>query len=434
MSVATPGNLAGWCELHRSYGSLPLKEVFAPAIALAEDGFPIIRFNVAQIARAAELLAGEPFFETWHTTYGCGGNARPGAILRQPDLAATYRAIAEHGVKYLTHGPLGAAIVETLAALGGCLTRADLAAVAPEWQEPIAQKFHDVVVHTLPPPCEGFQFLLTLRLLDGIPADASAPYSVENLDRMWRAIRLAAGARIAHNNPTPDMFATLMSEASVEQLRARLDDPAPIEGPTEQFIAPPPDEDPKNPDRGHTTSMSVADREGNVVCITQSLGGLFGSGVVVPGTGVALNNFLYWGEVDTRGTNPLIPGRRLAYPMAPSISTRDGKPVLALGTPGSYGICQTQTQALIQHIVFGLPPQDAIEAPRARLWDGREVHAERRIDASVLEALRARGHDVVAIEDFSATCGGMQAIAIDPETGAMTGAADPRRDGYVAVP
>ena len=138
-------------------------------------------------------------------------------------------------------------------------------------------------------------------------------------------------------------------------------DGEPIEGPTEQFVG---------TMQQHTTSFSVADGDGNVVCITQSLGAKFGCGVVVPGYGVCLNNFLYWGEVDLRGPNALRPGGPLALPMAPSIATRNGRPVLALGTPGSYGICQTQPQALVQHVDFGLGIQDAIEAPRARLWDG----------------------------------------------------------------
>ncbi|HEY0418606.1 MAG TPA: gamma-glutamyltransferase, partial [Acetobacteraceae bacterium] len=167
---------------------------------------------------------------------------------------------------------------------------------------------------------------------------------------------------------------------------------------------------------------------------TQSLGALFGCGVVIPGTGVCMNNFLYWGEVDPRGTNPLLPGGPLALPTAPSIATRAGKLVLALGTPGSYGICQTQPQAMVQYMDYGLPLQDAIEAPRARLLDGREVQAEGRIGAATLEALRARGHDITAAADWTMLVGGMQAIAIDPESGAMTGAADPRRDGYVATP
>jgi gamma-glutamyltranspeptidase/glutathione hydrolase len=116
------------------------------------------------------------------------------------------------------------------------------------------------------------------------------------------------------------------------------------------------------------------------------------------------------------------------------VALRDGKPVLALGTPGSYGISQTQAQTLVQHIDFGLSLQAAIEAPRARLWDGRRAQAEARIGADTLEALRARGHDVEALGDWTMLVGGLHGIAIEPGTGVMHGGADPRRDGVVAVP
>jgi gamma-glutamyltranspeptidase/glutathione hydrolase len=246
---------------------------------------------------------------------------------------------------------------------------------------------------------------------------------------MYRAIRLAAGARIANNNPPAERLAELMSAASVDALRVRLRDGKPVEGPTEQWLRPS-----GTPAAGrHTTSLSVADRHGNVVCVTQSLGAKFGCGVVVPGFGVCLNNFLYWGEVDLRGTNPLKPGAPLALPTAPSIATRDGKPVLSLGTPGSYGICQTQPQALVQHVDFGLGMQDAIDAPRARLWDGRRVQVESRVAAEVIAALRARGHAVEATTAWTTSVGGMHGIAINPATGVMTGGCDPRRDGFVAA-
>jgi gamma-glutamyltranspeptidase/glutathione hydrolase len=177
----------------------------------------------------------------------------------------------------------------------------------------------------------------------------------------------------------------------------------------------------------------VADRDGNVVCITQSLGAKFGSGIVVPGHGVCLNNFLYWGEVDPRGPNGMRPGGPLALPMAPTISTRGDRPVLALGTPGSYGICQTQAQAFVQHVDYGLRLQDAIEAPRARLFDGDVVHLESRIEPGVIEQLRGRGHAVEPVAGWTQAVGGMQGIAIDPEAGVMVGGCDPRRDGFVAA-
>ena len=157
---------------------------------------------------------------------------------------------------------------------------------------------------------------------------------------------------------------------------------------------------------------------------------MYGNGMIVPGTGVCLNNGLYWGELDPRSPNHLIPGGALMSSVSPSLSTRNGVPVLTLGTPGSYGIAQTQTQALVHHIDFGLGLQDAIEAPRARLWDGRRVQAENRINANVLDALQARGHEVEAPAAWTVAVGGMQGISIVPETGAMIGGADPRREGY----
>jgi gamma-glutamyltranspeptidase/glutathione hydrolase len=128
------------------------------------------------------------------------------------------------------------------------------------------------------------------------------------------------------------------------------------------------------------------------------------------------------------------PGDALPVTMAPSLATRSNRPVLALGTPGSYGIPQTQAQAFVQYVEFGLPLQQAIEAPRARLWDGRFIQAENRIAPETIAELKGRGHEIEILDTgWTMLCGGMQAIALDPETGVMTGAADPRRDGYVVA-
>jgi len=431
-ATGTPGNLAGWCELVRAYGRKTPKDVFAPAIELARDGFPLIEFNVEAISEcSAELKAHDAFYADWVRTYTDGkGHVAAGFVLKQADLARTFEAIAETGPSYLHGGPLGRALVAHVQKLGGCLTLGDLEAVQPTWQDPVAATYRDMTVHTLPPPCEGFQYLLTLRILDGFDLGHLERNGVDHLDIVFRAIRLAAGARIANNKPSPETLAALLGEERVEGLRRRVRDGHPIEGPTEQWI----DQPPYAVDRGHTTSMSIADHDGNVVCITQSLGAKFGCGIVVPDHGVCLNNFLYWGEVNPKGTNFLRPGQSLALPTAPSIVTSDGRPVLALGTPGSYGICQTQSQAMVQYVDFGLPLQAAIEAPRARLLDGRHVIVESRIDETTMTALRARGHAVEIGKPWTMTVGGIQGVAIDPVTGALTGGADPRRDGYVATP
>jgi gamma-glutamyltranspeptidase / glutathione hydrolase len=431
LSVGLPGNLGGWAELSRAHGRKSLAQALAPAIGLATDGFPLVEFNVAEMNEHAPQIERHAAFhaEFARTYMGGASQVAVGRVLKQPDLAGTLKRIAADGPEALYGGALGRAIVSHLETLGGCITLGDLEAFAPRWREPITAAYRGRVVNVPPPPCEGFQFLLTLRVLERFDLARLERNGVDHLDTVYRAIRLAAGVRISGNNPPLAKLDQLLGDDTVDKLAQRVRDGQPIAGPTEQWMEPPAGgEDP-----GHTTSFSIADGEGNLVCVTQSLGSPFGSGVVVPGTGICLNNFLYWAEVMPKSPNRTRPGAELPICMSPSISTVDGKPVLALGTPGSYGILQTQAQALVQYVDFGLSLQAAIEEPRARLWDGRQVHVEGRLPTVTIDALRRRGHDIQAIAPWTMRVGGMQAIAVDPKTGVKTGAADPRRDGYAVA-
>ena len=425
--VGAPGNLGGWCEMVSTYGTKKLPELFAPAIKLARDGFALIEFNVEEIGGSvnAELKGRPELYPEWSRVYLegiAGGKPKLGAVLRQPDLAKTLEALAYEGPGLMFGGALGKKLVDRLKELGGVLTMDDLAEAKAVWVDPISVDYRGRTVHVPPPPCEAFQYLLTLRILEGFDLKSMPRDGVEHVDTVLRAIRIAAGVRILAGIPSPQKLAELLSEGHVESLRARVRDRKPVTGPTEQWT----------PDiaEGHTTSFSIGDSEGNMVCVTQSLGSVFGSGVVVPGTGLCLNNFLYWADVNPASPNRVKPGEQLPMCMAPSISTVDGAPVLALGTPGSYGILQTQPQAMVQHVDFGLPLQQAIEAPRARLTDGRAVLLESRVEAQVHAELRQRGHDLTSGPDWTMKVGGMQGVAIDPETGVFTGGCDPRRDGY----
>jgi gamma-glutamyltranspeptidase/glutathione hydrolase len=432
LAVGTPGNLSGWAELVRAHGKKPLKDALQPAIGLARDGFALAEFGVAEFNENIPMLRAQTALYSDFANNYTGGAASValGHIVRQPDLARTLEALASEGPAHLYGGALGETIVAHLAKLGGCLTLSDLQAVKPVWKEPLTASYRGLTVNTLPPSSEAFQFLLTLRILDGFDLARLERNGVEHLDTVWRAIRLAAGERIAHNFPTAATLDHLLSDASVERLRVRVRDGKPIDGPTEQWTPPPAGAGQKE---HHTTSFSIADRDGNVVCVTQSLGSPFGSGVVVPGTGLCLNNFLYWADINPASPNRTKPGSALPVCMAPTVSLRDGKPVLALGTPGSYGILQTQVQALVQHLDFGSPLQEAIEQPRARLWDGRLVEPESRLEPAVLDALAGRGHTIQRGGAWTMRVGGIQGVAIDPATGLMTGGCDPRRDGYVAT-
>ncbi len=425
-----PGSLAGWCKLLEAYGTKSRAEVFAPTIELARVGFPLTGLFGSSLNQSGKLCMENP---EWVRVYTDGrGGAPADGILCQPELADTFEAIATDGPAYLHGGDLGRKMAAHLQETGGFIDMADLEAVDPIWRDPLAVDYRGLRIHTLPPPAESFQVLQTLRILEAFDLAAMDHNGADHLDTVFRAIRLAAGQRIAHNNRPIESIETLLADDAVAALRQRAGDGKPISGPTEKFDDAPDSVRAKK--RENTTSFSAADAEGNMVCMTQSLGSVYGSGVVIPGTGVCMNNFLNWGDLNPDSPNLLRAGQQWGMCLAPTISLDREEPVLALGAPGSYGILQTQVQALVHHLDFELALQEAIESPRARLWNGAKVEVESRIEPAVMEELRQRGHDAQPVDTFSDKVGGMHAVRRDAESGALTGAADPRRDGYAAAP
>jgi gamma-glutamyltranspeptidase/glutathione hydrolase len=178
-----------------------------------------------------------------------------------------------------------------------------------------------------------------------------------------------------------------------------------------------------------TTHFNVVDSEGNAVSCTQSLGG-FGCGVVVPGTGILLNDFLYWFDLDADSPNVVGPHKKNEMCLSPGMIWKDDKVFACIGTPGSYGIMETTPQFMANMMDFGMSVQAAIEAPRVRPQEGTRVIAEGRIAPEVLDGVAKRGHLIDRQPDFSMAFGGSQGIMVDPDNGMLTGGADPRRDGY----
>jgi gamma-glutamyltranspeptidase/glutathione hydrolase len=429
-SVGPPGNLAGWLTLLDTYGSWSRDQVFADAIELARDGFPTTEGNVEMIRSKVQSGIVRDFVGWSDIFLDADEVPEPGWILRQPDLARTYEAIISDGADYLYRGSLGDALIQEIEDLGGALSRDDLASVEPRWIDPVSVPYRDLEVFTVPPPAEGFQMLLALGLLENKDLAELDPNGPEHLDAVIRATRISAVQRLRLANAPREVIEELVGQESLGRLRALWSDSSSVNSPTEKYDSSPPISEMPDRRREHTTSFSIADASGNMICLTQSLGAAFGSGIVVRGYGVTTNNFLYWGDLDPESPNHLYPGAPLSLPIAPTVSLRNGIPTLALGTPGSYGICQTQTQALLQHVDFGLDIQRAIEAPRMRVMDGSTVHVESRVAPIVIEALCSRGHGAVATDPWTMLVGGMQGVACDPHTGGMQGGADPRRDGY----
>ncbi|MCH7989609.1 MAG: gamma-glutamyltransferase [Planctomycetes bacterium] len=426
-----PGCVAGWFEALSKQGTKSAAEVFAPAVRLAEDGFPLHPFNVH-------------FFETALCRLNEAGKAvhgnvslRIGAVLKQPDLASSLRSIAENGPDFFYSGPLSHQLVDYLQSQDGLITQDDLEGYQPEWETPIGVPYRGVKIKTCPPNNEGFQILQTLKLLESYDLKSLGHNSADYIHLLTEAIKLAVADRIQYcADPKFQSvpLERLLSNEYIAERRNLIDHDRASRSEGERWrgrrqdgmVSP-------GKVEGLTTHMAAIDEAGNVASITQSLGNGFGSGVMVPGTGILLNNFIWWTEIDPKCDTPNLvePGKRWCSCMAPTHVFRDdGRFWFSIATPGSEGILHTTLQMILNILEFDADPQTAIEAPRFRLWEETKMQIENRVDAAVLEELTARGHALEMVGDFSAMVGGGQSVMIDPESNARLAGADPRRDGY----
>ena len=430
-SATVPSVLAGWLAAHARFGRLDRARLFQPAIELAEHGWPVSPW-------AAGIFHDYAFRLERHAGAAASGSPRAGGIVSQPDLARSYRQIVDDGAEAFYHGDLGARFVAAIEAAGGWITQADLAAYAPEWQAPLAIDYRGWQVHTSPPPSSGFQYLESLKMLEASDLVTLGHNSADYLHLLLEAIKLASADRTAYATADLATIGALFSAAYAADRRQSIDPHRARPGEGERFVAQKSDEvapgQPMQLAAEHTTHFETADRWGNLVSVTQSNGAPFGSGFVAGDTGIVLNNFLYWTDLDPASPNSLLGGQRQReIPMAPCVVTRDGKLVLGIGTPGSYGILQTTLQMLLNALDFDMPIQAAIEAPRVRAFERFRVDVEARVDPFVIADLRRRGHDIRLLEPFTWAVGGGHGIRVDAESGALQGGADPRRDGQAVA-
>jgi gamma-glutamyltranspeptidase / glutathione hydrolase len=430
-SATVPGALAGWLAALERFGTLDRAAVFRFAIETAERGWPVSHFGATMLASQQERLG--RFESSRAVFYPNGRPPRAGELIPQPNLARSYREIVEGGEEVFYRGSLGERIAGAVQEAGGWLTGDDLAQFKVTWREPLAAEYRGHTLATMPPPCSGLQYLESLKILEVFDLPELGHNSAEYLHLLLETVKLASADR-ARFTMDPDVPAAALLGPEYAAARRGLIDPdraASSEG--ERYLASKdgliPPGDPLRYRRDNTTHFETADRGGNLVSVTQSNGAPWGSGFVAGDTGISINNFLYWQDINPESPNHLRPGAVMECPMAPCIVTRDGRAVLGIGTPGSYGILQTTLQMLLNRLDFGLNVQAAIEAPRVRAFERTRVDAESRIDEQALAGLRARGHEINVLPAWSAAVGGGHGIAIDPETGVFTGGADPRRDG-----
>jgi len=419
-AVSTPGNVNAWYAMSSLYGDLTWKELFEPAINVAEDGFVLD-------ARIANMIGWvyEDASEYTKEFYGKDGRAlREGEKLIQKDLAESFRKIAEGGPPVFYGGEIGKAIDEAMKEAGGFLSLSDLINDRAEWWEPIHITYRDCEVYTASPPSTAFPSLIRLGIMSRFDNEKLGHNSVDYLHRFIEVTKHAFWCRLKYagdpevNPPPLDM---LLSEAYWKEQAEKIN---PLKA--EPFIYP----EAEGSNAQHTTHFVVADSSGNIVSATQTLGGGFGSRIMPEGTGIWLNNSLSFCTFEPKG-NPMDahPGRRKLSGDCPTIIVKDGKPWVALGTPGGHTIVQTVPQMVMNLIDFDMNIYDAIREPRVSFIEPDVIAIENRIPDYVIETLFIMGHNVKTTGGLGLAHGLTIEYDKNGKPVRFTGAADPRGNG-----
>ncbi|WP_421657881.1 gamma-glutamyltransferase [Leptothermofonsia sp. ETS-13] len=477
LAVAVPGTIAGLHEVHRRYGKLSWKEVVAPSIRLARDGFPVSRRLSAAIARQTTLRQ-NPAAQKLFTSNG--DPLEPGGILIQKDLAQTLQEIAQNPQSFYT-GKIGAAIARDMAVNGGLISLEDLKRYRPIWRDPVCGSFRVYQVCSMPPPSSGGILLLQiLNMIGDTDLKSMGWHHPDALHLLVEAMKMAYADRATYLGD-PDFtnvpVQALISPTYARQRRQEIDgqkarpssqvkpgNPAQLQNllitralHSEHPSAFPPPPHPSTPlplypptlplptlayglfptrESPETSHLSVADQDGNAVSLTFTVNLGFGAGVVVPGTGIVLNNEMddfaiapnvpnAFGLVGGEA-NAIAPGKTPLSSMTPTIVTENGALRMVVGAPGGSTIITTVLQAILNVLVYEMDVKPAIAAPRLHhQWLPDQLRMERwGFDYLTLADLHRRGHQL----SESAPWGNAQAI-VRTSDGWLEGAADPRGEG-----
>ena len=415
-SVAVPGNLAGWCEALLRWGTFDLPTVIAPAIRHAAEGFRVSPYLNAAIALTAADLARDPAIAAIFLPGGAPAAA--GSRLVQAELAQSLRTIAHEGPGALYGGTLGRHCADHLAGAGAFLRVEDLQAYRTVERQPVRGTYRGVEIVGPPPPCSGgVHVVQMLNVLEGFDLRGLGFGTSAAVHLLLEALKIAAGDRRAATADPAFVdvpVERLMSKPYADLRRAEIDPGRAGAFPARVL----------SNESANTTHVTTADAQGNIVCSTQTLNSLFGARIIIPGTGIIPNNYMYLFDPHPGHALSLQPGKRITSTQSPLIGCRDGRPVFALGLPGGPRLYGAAMQAVVNLVEHGMSLQEAIEAPR--VWtQGQDAEIEKGVPESVRGALAAMGHPVLAVNDVA---GGMCAIAFE-EDGWMTGAACWRADG-----
>jgi gamma-glutamyltranspeptidase/glutathione hydrolase len=425
-SVTVPGAVDGWSKLLERFGKKKLADVLAPAIRYAEEGFPVSEIFSSYWAGSERNLREDPAVA--RTFLPAGHAPRPGEIFRNPDLAWSYRQIAEHGRDAFYSGEISKRLLSCSQAHGGTMTAEDLALYSATWVEPISTGYHGWTVYELPPNGQGIAALMMLNVMENFPLADYGPGSAEAFHVMIEAKKLAYADLVRYvGDPKLSKVPVggLLSKDYARQ-RAKLIDLARANPNVDPGKPPPMGSD--------TTYLCVVDSEGNMVSYIQSNYVSFGSGLVPDGAGFALQNRGALFSLQAGSPNLLAGRKRPLHTIIPAFMSK-GDVRIAFGIMGGWNQAQAHAQFVADVVDHRMNIQAALEAPRftKMTFQGCDVQMERRVAPAVRAALAARGHEIELRGDFSAAVGGGQAVLRDFHTGTNYGASDPRKDG-AAIP
>ena len=457
--VTVPGIPSAWITLSRAYGKLPFKVLFEPAIRLAEEGFPVTPVIAGMWQQAFDLYTrlreeavlksksrkdghhpGEgtsndersqinnegyegseiapESFDAWFKIYAPEGRApRAGEIFKNPALAGNLRELADTKCESFYRGSLAGKIAAFSAANGGFITAEDLASYQPEWVTPVSVRYRDYDIWEIPPNGHGIIALMTLNMLS--QEQMADQEDIGDCHRAIEALKLAYAdgkryvADIRRMSVTVDQ---LLDENYAAARRSLIGDRA-----LEPFAG--------QPAGGGTVYLCTADDEGNMVSYIQSNYWGFGSGMVVPGTSIALHNRGREFSLDPSADNYLLPGKKPYHTIIPGFITRDGEPVGPFGVMGGYMQPQGHVQVLRNMIDFGMNPQQALDRPRWQWVGGKKVLVEYDFPLAWYQRLQEMGHEIYYSDDVGSF--GRGQIILRRQDGLLVGGTEPRADGAV---
>ena len=417
LAAGVPGSLKGWSHVEETYGKLDLGTVIQPAIRYASVGFPASPYMIDFIADNEEPLS---WFPASRDVFLPGGRRPdPGQPIQMTDYAQTLETIAREGPDALYGGELGELIVKDIEARGGIISIKDLRGYTVLEREPVHGTYRGYdVVSVGPPSAGGIAIVEALNLLERYEVASMGFGTAASVHLLAEVLKIAFADRFEYVGD-PDFVevptARLTSRDYAEQRRAEIDLERAKEYQAGRRVG----------ESDHTTHVTTADRDGNVVAVTQTIHEAFGSKVTVPGTGVLLNNNMYVFDPHPGQPNSIAPGKRMNSSMSPTIVLKDGRPFIALGTPGGTRIFASVLQAVVNVIDHGMTLQEAVEAPR--MWtQGQSLEVEEGIPRAVRDELTGMGH---TIEIVPRVGGGMNGVMFDREARVIRGAACWRADG-----